>query len=860
VELIKRAITFLLVFLVLSSSLVPYLPLSSVSSQTSPGAEIVGMSSEAGSLPAQARRGSIIQVKVLIKNMEEEARTFFVGASIIGEGETTWKNLPGWGATAIISPGAIREFEFGEYSIPSNAYQGYHGIVVKVWADSSRTRQFAERWFQRALIVGSRPQSCVALSFDFESDSESYKSTGYVRESTLQTMEDIIDLLVQQQITATLFIQGACLDNPESKDDVRNIINAAHSEGLEIASHSYSHPSNINGLSESEIEWELSKTEDLLLELTGTLPIGFRAPYFAYGDRLWNVLAVREYLYDSSVWQYEPVVYSVSTSSGSIIEVPWKHQDGDTAYSDLIDSLNYAASYGKTRVIDFHPQTVNSHWTEFKQFIDLVSDLKIENRIDVCSLSQLAKVSPRTWDDDDSDSIPNYLDRAEFSVSSMRASVNLFNLEWSVGVYVITPAIDRANMLAALYEEGVEDLSPYENIVPVVIDLKFPFVDVNRFLEWLSSFGIIGYDSISQIRAYLESLLSTDEHLRISLILKWNTYSDWKIDSYVIRDLSPPFWGLFLVELLIATPEIMSFTAHAYQSLVKGVPLSWQDIAAEAVWSATTLILKHSTLAVWNFQFASWIWIVGAAKGLHELMEAIEDPRLDLHLYDSSGRHLLGVDYEKGVNITTCEHGIYFGPSTLNQYMIVSREGAPYTLSVSNRLSGEIQYFLYGRDLLTNQTVFSTGILAQNKSSESRVYLYQNKLRTTQIFMSASLSETSIFRNEEARLTIHISNENGTSVSDASVLVQINDRVYEVSILGEGFYESSIEGSKLASGNYTIEIIANKTGMMQDVEKLTLTVNDIPSQIPLHYLLLTITIIAVSIISLAVIWRKKRKP
>jgi hypothetical protein len=108
---------------------------------------------------------------------------------------------------------------------------------------------------------------------------------------------------------------------------------------------------------------------------------------------LWNVLAEEGYIYDSSVWQNEPVAYLIETPSGLLVQVPWKHQDGDTPYSDLTESINYAANYGKVRVIVFHPQNVKEHWTEFQRFIELVSDMKSEGKIDVLSVYQLAQLS-----------------------------------------------------------------------------------------------------------------------------------------------------------------------------------------------------------------------------------------------------------------------------------------------------------------------------------------------------------------------------------------------------------------------------------------------------------------------------------
>jgi hypothetical protein len=119
-------------------------------------AKIVGVGS-----PVQVRRGSVIRATASIKNTGDQARTFYVGASIIGEGETAWKNLPSWGTTTTISAGYTGYFTFGDYTIPSDAYIGYHGIIVKVWTDSSKATLLDEEWYAQQVLVSSVPSATV---------------------------------------------------------------------------------------------------------------------------------------------------------------------------------------------------------------------------------------------------------------------------------------------------------------------------------------------------------------------------------------------------------------------------------------------------------------------------------------------------------------------------------------------------------------------------------------------------------------------------------------------------------------------------------------------------------------------------
>jgi len=145
--------------ILLSSLVFPLFAQQQFTQSVEAKAEIVSLSS-----PVQVRRGSIIRVTVSIKNTGTEARTFYVGASIIGEGETTWKDLPGWGTTSSISPGTTGSFTFGDYTIPADAYIGYHGIYVKVWTDSTKSTVVTDRWFEKVIIVVSVGAEIVDLT------------------------------------------------------------------------------------------------------------------------------------------------------------------------------------------------------------------------------------------------------------------------------------------------------------------------------------------------------------------------------------------------------------------------------------------------------------------------------------------------------------------------------------------------------------------------------------------------------------------------------------------------------------------------------------------------------------------------
>ena len=99
-------------------------------------------------------------------------------------------------------------------------------------------------------------------------------------------------------IQATFFCVGNELKNsPVAQSMLREAFSAGH----EIGNHSYSHPSNLYGLNEAEIENEITQCSDVISSITGQKPIGFRAPDLDINDKILNVLEKLNFKYDSSV-------------------------------------------------------------------------------------------------------------------------------------------------------------------------------------------------------------------------------------------------------------------------------------------------------------------------------------------------------------------------------------------------------------------------------------------------------------------------------------------------------------------------------------------------------------------------------
>jgi len=94
----------------------------------------------------------------------------------------------------------------------------------------------------------------------------------------------LLDELASRGVSATFFVLGQhVIANPEA---ARRIVE----EGHEIASHSYSHP-NFTNMNAAGIRSELNRTNDAILQATGTTPALLRTPYGSYNSTVLSVAA-----------------------------------------------------------------------------------------------------------------------------------------------------------------------------------------------------------------------------------------------------------------------------------------------------------------------------------------------------------------------------------------------------------------------------------------------------------------------------------------------------------------------------------------------------------------------------------------
>lgn len=132
--------------------------------------------------------------------------------------------------------------------------------------------QFKDRAYyeERGDIVWEVPteDKCIAFTFD---DGPDHRQT-----------TEILDVLDQYNAKATFFVVGTRVEkHPE-------IVQMQLARGHEIGNHSYRHPS-FQGMSKSNMQNELSRTQQAIFQATGYKAVLFRPPGGFYNEALINV-------------------------------------------------------------------------------------------------------------------------------------------------------------------------------------------------------------------------------------------------------------------------------------------------------------------------------------------------------------------------------------------------------------------------------------------------------------------------------------------------------------------------------------------------------------------------------------------
>jgi peptidoglycan/xylan/chitin deacetylase (PgdA/CDA1 family) len=126
----------------------------------------------------------------------------------------------------------------------------------------------------------------------------------------------MLEIFERHQIPATFFVPG--YDAEQHPDTVRGIIAAGH----EVAAHGYVHESF--DVPEDEEERLLRQSHDILVDVTGTAPLGWRSPGGKKSGITLSVLRDLGYIFDSSDKDYDQPYPAVVAGepSNAMVELP----------------------------------------------------------------------------------------------------------------------------------------------------------------------------------------------------------------------------------------------------------------------------------------------------------------------------------------------------------------------------------------------------------------------------------------------------------------------------------------------------------------------------------------------------------
>ena len=126
----------------------------------------------------------------------------------------------------------------------------------------------------------------------------------------------MLDIFERHGIPATFFVPG--FDAEQNQDVVKRIVAAGH----EVGAHGYLHESFDLDLDEEE--QLLRKSHEILTDLTGLPPVGWRSPGGKKSTRTLAVLKELGYIYDSSDKDFDQPYPAIveNEQSASMVELP----------------------------------------------------------------------------------------------------------------------------------------------------------------------------------------------------------------------------------------------------------------------------------------------------------------------------------------------------------------------------------------------------------------------------------------------------------------------------------------------------------------------------------------------------------
>lgn len=144
---------------------------------------------------------------------------------------------------------------------------------------------------------------CASVSLDLDNKWSYLKTHGDAEWESYPTYIDsllprVLDLLAARDLRMTFFIVGQDAALPVNHEALRMITET----GNEVGNHSFKHEPWLHRYSPSEVRDEIRRAQDVIEEVTGQRPRGFRGPGYSLTKEVLVTLNELDYQYDCSTF------------------------------------------------------------------------------------------------------------------------------------------------------------------------------------------------------------------------------------------------------------------------------------------------------------------------------------------------------------------------------------------------------------------------------------------------------------------------------------------------------------------------------------------------------------------------------
>lgn len=217
------------------------------------------------------------------------------------------------------------------------------------------------------------PRGFVCLTFDFDALS-AWVARGIVSATPLSRGEfaavavpRLLTLLERRSIAATWFVPA------HTAKTYPGLCQELVAAGHEVALHGYAHE-NVAVLDEATENDLLARSIEALHTVTGTVPVGFRAPSWDLSDKSVEIMATQGLRYDSSLMGHDHALYRCRTADSvdvdgvewgrgtELVEVPVSWTLDDFPYLEFLRSGGGVMPGLKDPVEMFRSWGRDLHW------------------------------------------------------------------------------------------------------------------------------------------------------------------------------------------------------------------------------------------------------------------------------------------------------------------------------------------------------------------------------------------------------------------------------------------------------------------------------------------------------------------